>query len=91
MTAPMVVKAIHQAGGIAILAHPARYRISFTELIKEASLIGFDGAEAWYDYEYRNIWTPTEFVCSSVDKLLKKHNLLSSCGTDTHGGNILTR
>ena len=43
LRAESVVKAIHDAGGLAVLAHPARYRIGYKELIDEAALIGFDG------------------------------------------------
>ena len=44
-----VCKAIHLAGGLAILAHPGRYRLGFSVLIDAAAELGFDGGEAWYD------------------------------------------
>ncbi len=91
LQASYVVKSIHAAGGIALLAHPARYRVSFDKLIHEASSIGFDGAEAWYDYEYSSPWKPTKLICESIDSQLKKLNMLSSCGTDTHGMSLLSR
>ena len=86
-----VVQAIHQAGGLAILAHPARYRLPYKELIDEAAIIGFDGAEAWYDYDQGLTWKPTKLVCNSIDVLLKEYNLLSSCGTDSHGKDLTIR
>ena len=80
-----VVSAIHNSGGLAILAHPARYRLSFSLLIQAAAEIGFDGAEAWYDYEMQPRWHPTPLVCESIDADLRSRGLLASCGTDTHG------
>ena len=91
LNAANVVKAIHRAGGLAILAHPARYRLPYFELINEAIKVGFDGAEAWYDYEHKDNWEPTEFICTAIDKALKKHGLFSTCGTDTHGFDLTTR
>jgi len=76
---------IHAAGGLALLAHPGRYRLSFQRLIPAAAALGFDGAEAYYDYEMQAQWRPTPLVCESVAELLEKHALLRSCGTDTHG------
>ena len=80
-----VRKAIHEAGGIAILAHPGRYRLGFSELIDAAAELGFDGGEAWYDYEMQERWEPTPLICESIDKQLKNLGLLRTCGTDTHG------
>ena len=91
LNASNIVNAIHNAGGLAILAHPARYRLPYLELLNEAIKIGFDGAEAWYDYEHKKIWKPTRLICSTIDKLLKDHGLLSTCGTDTHGYDLTTR
>ena len=91
LQAQNVVRSIHLAGGIVLLAHPARYRLPFTQLINEAANIGFDGAEAWYDYQFSSHWRPTKLVCDSIDNQLKQLNLLSSCGTDTHGYSIFSR
>ncbi len=91
LKAENVVKAIHQANGIVILAHPARYRILFSELIAEAALLGFDGVETWYDYNYSSKWKPTAFICDSVYKCVLSFGLLCTCGTDTHGFDIMCR
>jgi hypothetical protein len=80
-----VVRAIHEAGGLAILAHPGRYRLGFSELIDAAAELGFDGGEAWYDYDMQQRWAATPLICESIDKQLKKLGLLRTCGTDTHG------
>ncbi len=80
-----VRKAIHEAGGIAILAHPGRYRLGFSVLIDAAAELGFDGGEAWYDYDMQQRWSPTPLICESIDQQLKNLGLLRTCGTDTHG------
>jgi hypothetical protein len=80
-----VVRRIHDAGGLAVLAHPGRYRLSFQRLIPAAAALGFDGAEAYYDYTMQATWQPTPLVCDAIARLLDQHALLRSCGTDTHG------
>ncbi len=77
--------AIQRAGGLALLAHPARYRLPHGRLIAAAADLGFDGAEAWYDYEQRQIWSPSPLICEAMAADLSKRGLLQSCGTDTHG------
>jgi predicted metal-dependent phosphoesterase TrpH len=85
LRADAVVAAIHEAGGLALLAHPARYRLPHPRLIAAAAAIGFDGAEAWYDYDMQGRWTPTPLVCEAIAADLQDRGLLLSCGTDTHG------
>ena len=80
-----VVGCIHEAGGLALLAHPGRYRLSFQRLIPAAAALGFDGGEAYYDYAMQATWQPTPVVCDAIADLLSNHGLLRSCGTDTHG------
>ncbi len=91
LKAESVIEAIHKANGIAVLAHPGRYRINYKELIIESKRIGIDGIETWYDYEMATVWTPTLFVCEDIDKLVKSLGLISSCGTDTHGLSLKCR
>ena len=43
LRADAVVRAIHAAGGLAVLAHPARHRLGHDVLIYEAAAIGIDG------------------------------------------------
>ena len=86
-----VCKAIHQAGGLAILAHPGRYRLGFSVLIDAAAELGFDGGEAWYDYDMQQSWASTSLICESIDKQLKNLGLLRTCGTDTHGMDLKGR
>ena len=86
-----VVKAINSAGGISILAHPARYRIPFNILINAAYENNIDGIEVWYDYSLNETWKPSEFICDEIEKLTNKLGLLKSCGTDSHGFSLLGR
>ncbi|MBM5807646.1 MAG: PHP domain-containing protein [Cyanobacteria bacterium M_surface_10_m2_179] len=85
LRASAVVERIHAAGGLALLAHPGRYRLNFQRLIPAAAALGFDGAEAYYDYAMQPRWQPTPVVCDAIARLLDNHALLRSCGTDTHG------
>ena len=80
-----VVKRIHGAGGLALLAHPGRYRKPYGPLIDAAAALGFDGAEAYYDYAMAPSWQPTPLVCDAIASQLENLGLLRSCGTDSHG------
>lgn len=91
LQARAVLEAIHWAGGLALLAHPARYRLPHTRLIAAAADLGFDGAEAWYDYSMEGDWRPTPLVCEAIAADLARRGLLSSCGTDSHGFNLFAR
>ncbi|KEF43515.1 MAG: phosphoesterase [Cyanobium sp. CACIAM 14] len=85
LRAAAVVEAIRAADGLALLAHPARYRLPHQRLIAAAADLGFDGAEVWYDYGMQERWQPTPFVCEAIAADLERRGLLMSCGTDTHG------
>jgi predicted metal-dependent phosphoesterase TrpH len=86
-----VISAIHQAGGLAVLAHPARYRRHYSELIPMAHNLGIDAIEVYYAYNNPNPWQPSWDICKKVKQITDKFNLLSTCGTDTHGPNLLRR
>jgi predicted metal-dependent phosphoesterase TrpH len=85
LRAESVREAIHASGGLALLAHPARYRLPYSQLLAAADHLGFDGAEAWYDYTMGPTWEPTPLVCEAIAADLRTRGLLMSCGTDTHG------
>lgn len=91
LQASVVVTAIHGAGGLAALAHPARYRLDFRCLIQAARQLKFDAVETWYDYEMLPRWRPSPLICDQVDQLRQKLGLLASCGTDTHSTNLRSR
>ena len=88
--ADKVIDAIHAAGGIAILAHPVRYRTDEGTLINAAAALGIDGVETYYAYDNPKVWRPSPGKTERGQALAVEHRLLSSCGTDTHG-KVLTR
>lgn len=89
--AQQVIDAIHAAGGLAVLAHPARYRKSATQLIPQAAKLGIDGSEAYYSYNNPDPWVPSPKETAQVKQLNAAHGLYSTCGTDTHGLSLLRR
>ncbi|MCL6750541.1 PHP domain-containing protein [Nostoc sp. CCCryo 231-06] len=86
-----VIAAIHEAGGLAVLAHPARYKRSLFDLIPAASEKGIDGVETFYAYNNPNPWKPSVVESEQVQKLADEYFLLNTCGTDTHGLSLLQR
>ncbi len=83
---PELIKAIHEAGGIAVLAHPACYwAISLERLVKKLMKHGLDGIEVFYPYpRFRKI---VKFhSAKDVRKIADKYpQLLKTGGTDFHG------
>ena len=81
-----LIEAIHNAGGIAVLAHPACYwAFSLNKLVKDLIKIGLDGIEVYYPYpRFRSI---VKFHSSKkVRKIAKKYpQLIKTGGTDFHG------
>lgn len=86
-----VISAIHEAGGLAVLAHPARYKRSHFDLIAAAAENGIDGVETFYAYNNPNPWKPSVKETEQVEKLANEYSLFNTCGTDTHGLNLLQR
>ena len=89
--AETVIDSIHQAGGLAVLAHPFRYRRPAKELVPLASYLGIDGIEAYYSYTKTNPWRTSPHQTDEALELAFQYNLYTTCGTDTHGTNILLR
>ncbi|MEL6470825.1 MAG: PHP domain-containing protein [Cyanobacteria bacterium J06623_4] len=85
-----VIQAIQAAGGIAVLAHPVRYRQDEGTLIRAAVEAGIDGVETYYAYDNPKVWRPSPGKTERVAALAAEYALLSSCGTDTHG-KVLTK
>lgn len=71
------LEAIHEAGGIAVLAHPGFYN-NF-ELLDELIPLGLDGVEVWHP---ENTPQQQEYL----KKKAKKHKLVMTGGSDFHGG-----
>jgi predicted metal-dependent phosphoesterase TrpH len=89
--AASVIASIQAAGGVAVLAHPARYKRSPQELIPAAAQLGIDGVETFYAYNNPSPWQPSPKQTEIVKALGAAHGLLNTCGTDTHGLNLLQR
>ncbi|MDB9374672.1 PHP domain-containing protein [Nodularia sphaerocarpa] len=86
-----VIAAIQQAGGLAVLAHPARYKRSLFDLIPAAAERGIDGVETFYAYKNPKPWSPSVLETQQVQQLADEHQLFNTCGTDTHGLSLLQR
>jgi predicted metal-dependent phosphoesterase TrpH len=86
-----VIAAIQAAGGIAVLAHPARYRVPANGLVPMAAALGIDGVETYYAYANPEVWVPCSRHTPTVKQLAQDHGLLTTCGTDTHGVSLLRR
>ena len=71
-----VLEAIHEAGGIAILAHPGFYN-NF-DLIDDLIAAGLDGIEVWHP-------SNNEEQTEELIKICHKHKLLMTGGSDFHG------
>lgn len=71
-----VIEEIHGAGGIAILAHPAKFD-NFDEIEGYVEL-GLDGVEVWSP-------SATENDIQALTAICKKNKLLMTGGSDFHG------
>ncbi len=71
-----VLTAIHEAGGIAVLAHPPVYQSE--DLLQELISLGLDGVEVWHPYH-------TAEQSNALSELARQHNLLMTGGSDFHG------
>jgi predicted metal-dependent phosphoesterase TrpH len=89
--AEVVINSLHEAGGLVVLAHPARYRRSPLELIEEAFELGIDGVETYYAYGNPHPWRPSLKQSEVIKQQAGKYKLFNTCGTDTHGSNLLVR
>lgn len=79
-----LIRAIHDAGGIAVLAHPACcWAISMDKFVKELKDLGLDGLEVYYPYprwrKYIKFSNP-----DNIEQLADKYNLIKTGGTDCH-------
>ena len=80
-----LIKAIHDAGGIAVLAHPACcWAISLDKFVKKLISYGLDGIEVYYPYR-RHRGIIKFHTAETVEKIADKYNLIKTGGTDLHG------
>lgn len=71
-----IINAIHEAGGVAVLAHPGFY--DNFELFEELIPEGLDGVEVWHPEN-----TPEQQ--EHLIQIAKKHGLVMTGGSDFHG------
>ncbi len=71
-----ILTAIHDAGGIAVLAHPTLY--NSYELLDELIELGLDGVEVWHP-------SANEDDIAYLTQKAKKSGLLMTGGSDFHG------
>ncbi len=77
------IVAVHESGGLAVLAHPMSLFISrskLSPLIGQWKELGLDGIEAWHS-------GAKEGACRYLDALARELGLLITAGSDYHGPN----
>lgn len=81
-----LINAIHQAGGIAVLAHPACYwALSLESLVKKLIKYGLDGIETYYPYPRFRKFVKFHSA-KDVLKIAEKYpQLIKTGGSDFHG------
>lgn len=71
-----VMEQIHEAGGLAVMAHPFLY--GTIDLIPELAGLGLDGVEVWHN-------SANEEQTEQLIDLAKKYDLCMTGGSDFHG------
>lgn len=80
-----LINAIHNAGGIAVLAHPACcWAINLESFVKKLISYGLDGIEVYYPYK-RHRGIIKFHTAKEVERIADKYNLIKTGGTDLHG------
>ena len=84
-----VIKKINEAGGIAVLAHPACcWAFNLENIIKDLISFGIEGIEVYYPY--KGLRGFLKFYSKDyVKELADKYNLIKTGGTDSHGKKLL--
>ena len=81
-----LIKAIHEAGGIAVLAHPACcWALSLERLVKNLVKIGLDGIETYYPYPRFRKFAKFHSAKDVIRIAEKFPELIKTGGTDFHG------
>lgn len=81
----IVIEAIHDAGGIAVLAHPCCCNVfNLDDFVKRLVEFGLDGIETIYPYDrFRGV---LKFSSRKLPfELAKKYDLIQTGGSDEHG------
>ena len=89
LQAKEAIEAIKEAGGVAVLAHPACYwAFSLDKLFKEFKEFGLDGVECYYPYIgflRRLLKFHSE---KKVIELTEKYDFIKTGGSDNHSDNF---
>lgn len=85
-----LINAIHEAGGIAVLAHPACcWALSLDKFVGKLVSYGLDGIEV--HYPYRRHRAIIRFASlRQIKDIAEKYNLIITGGTDCHTRNIMS-
>lgn len=84
-----LIDAIHQAGGIAVLAHPACcWALDLDKFVCKLITLGLDGIEVYYPYQRHRKFFKFH-TSETVRAIADKYNLVKTGGTDCHTRNIL--
>ncbi len=82
-SAAETIAMIHQAGGLAVLAHPGQIDPAMRiqpRLVAELKELRLDGLEVWYPAHTRS-------MRQALQALASRHDLLATGGSDFHGAN----
>ncbi len=85
------IKCIKEAGGIAVLAHPACcWTFNLKNMLSELKSQGLDGLEVYYPYKsHRKI---VRFHSTkAIEEIAADLNLIKTGGADSHGTNLKDR
>ena len=83
-----LIKAIHNAGGIAVIAHPCCcWALSLESFIKKLQGYGLDGVEVYYPY-YRHRGIIKFHSRQTAEKIADKFGLIKTGGTDLHSASL---
>ena len=79
-----VIEAIHNAGGIAVLAHPCCCNVfNLDDFVKRLVGFGLDGIETYYPYD--RLRGVVKFCSRKLPfELAEKYNLIQTGGSDEH-------
>lgn len=86
-----VVRAIHEAGGVASLAHPGRIDVDTDDeggvpaMVEEMAQNGLDGIEVRYPYGDISSGRGSDVGTEEALELAEEHGLLRTGGSDCHG------
>lgn len=79
-----VINAIHNSGGVSILAHPEFISPWENKVIERFNLLGGDGLEVNYNYGYKFKKREIQKLDTKYRKIAKRDNFIVSGGGDFH-------